>query len=121
MILLTRNTINYIYVTPSENTGLVITIFKFIFTNRVTKDVKEIWKTNNSTTNRYQLFSINVDTEFLNLDNGFWDYKIYGCATIGGTPNTPLLESGYMYLQNNTTFAPDKYNGQSNTFVTYNG
>lgn len=121
MILLTRNINNYIYVTPSENTELVITIFKFIFTNRITKDVKEVWKTNNSTTKRYQVFSINVNTEFANLDNGFWDYKIYGCATIGGTPNTPLLESGYMYLQNNTEFAPDKYNGQSNTFVTYNG
>jgi len=121
MILLTRNTTNYIYVTPSENTELVITIFKFIFTNRVTKDVKEIWKTNISTTERYQKFSINVNTEFTTLDNGFWDYKIYGCASIGGTPNTPLLESGFMYLRSSTEFAPDEYNGQSNTFVTYNG
>jgi len=121
MILLTRNTTNYIYVTPSENTDLVRTIFKFIFTNRVTKDIKEVWKTNNSITERYQVFSINVNTEFANLDNGFYDYQIYGCATIGGTPNTPLLESGFMYLRNNTAFVPDKYNGQSNTFVTYNG
>lgn len=121
MILLTRNTTNYIYVTPAENTALVITIFKFIFTNRITKDVVEYWDTNASATDRYQVFNIDVDTEFVGKDNGFWDYQIYGCATIGGTPNTPLLESGYMYLQNNTQFAPDKYNGQSNTFVTYNG
>lgn len=121
MILLTRNTTNYIYVTPSENTSLVITIFKFIFTNRITKDIVEFWDTNESTTERYQKFTIDVDTEFADLDNGFWDYKIYGCASIGGTPNTPLLESGFMYLRSNTEFTPDEYNGQSNTFVTYNG
>ena len=119
MIILTKNITSKIFCTPLENTTNSLTIFKFVFTNRITKDIVNFWGTNISTTKRYQLFEIVVNTYFTNYDTGMWDYIIYGASTIGGMPTTDSLENGYMYLKNNDTFIPESYNGQSNTFVTY--
>ena len=116
-----NNSTNSFYVTPLENTNLIFTIFKFIFTNRATNDEVELWVTNQSSTYRYQKFIINVNTYFANKDLGLWGYEVYGCASIGGTPNSPVLETGYMNLHSDITFEPIEYNQQNSTFVTYNG
>jgi hypothetical protein len=121
MINLTKGNTNTIIVTLKEKTPLVISYFKFIFTHRITQNVVNVWLTNTSTTNRYQRFSIVTNTYFENEDCGMYSYDVYGCATIGGTPNTPSLETGYMYLHPSVEFEPTKYNEQSNNFVTYNG
>jgi hypothetical protein len=122
MITLTKtNTADIIYCTPQENTYLVLTIYKIIFTNRTTTEIVNYWGTDASTTKRYQMLTINTSSLFANYDEGFWDYQIYGCASVGGTPNTPLLEIGYMKLNKQTAFAPTKYSNQSNLFTTYNG
>jgi hypothetical protein len=66
--------------------------------------------------------SIVVNTYFANFDEGFWDYATYETATNNinsiDTENVPL-ETGLMYLYPASEFAPNKYNGQSNTFYTY--
>lgn len=121
MINLTKGNTNTIIVTLKEKTPLVILYFKFIFTNRITQNVVNVWLTNTSTTNRYQKFSIVTNTYLANEDDGLYTYNVYGCASLGGTPNTPLLESGYMYLHPSVEFDPVKYNEQSNQFITYNG
>jgi hypothetical protein len=121
MINLTLGNTNTIIVTPKENTSLNFIYYKIVFTNRITKDVINFWFTDTSTTNRYQKCTIIVNNFFANFDTGFYDYVIYGCATSGGTPNSPVLESGYMVLHPSTEFAPTNYNEQSNTFITYNG
>jgi hypothetical protein len=80
-----------------------------------------VWLTNTSTTFRFEEFSIVTNTYFENENEGMWTYDVYGCATLGGTPNTPRLETGYMYLHPSVEFEPTKYNEQSNNFVIYNG
>jgi len=121
MINLKKGNTDTIIVTTKENTSLAITYFKFIFTNRITQDEVSLWLTNISTTNRYQKFSIVTNTYFLNEDTGLWSYEIYGSASLGGVPTTPILESGYMNLNPATDFAPTSYSEQSNQFKTYNG
>jgi hypothetical protein len=121
MIILQKGNTETIYVTPKENTELNFEHYKIVFTNRITKDIVEYWFTDISTTERYQSANIVVNTYFQNEDEGFWTYEIYGTATFGGTPNSPILESGFMYLYPTTAFNPTKYNEQSNSFVTYNG
>ena len=121
MINLKKGNTDTIIVTLKEKTPLVIVYFKFIFTNRITQEIVNVWLTNISTTDRYQKFSIVTNTYFANGNIGLWSYDVYGCASIGGTPNTPLLESGYMNLNPSSDFAPTSYNEQSNQFKTYNG
>jgi len=121
MINLKKGNTDTIIVTSKEMTSLAITIFKFIFTNRITQDEVALWLTNTSTTDRYQRFSIVTNTYFLNEDTGLWTYEIYGSASIGGVPTTPILETGYMNLNPATNFAPEYYSEQSNQFKTYNG
>lgn len=121
MINLKKGNTDTIIVTPKEKTSLVIIYFKFIFTNRITQDIVNVWLTNISPTDRYQKFSIVTSTYFTNGNVGLWSYEVYGCASLGGTPNTPLLENGYMNLNPSTDFVPTSYNEQSNQFKTYNG
>ena len=121
MINLKKGNTDSIIVTPKENTLLDITYYKFIFTNRITQDEVSVWLTNTSTTERYQEFSIVVDDYFLDENVGLWSYEVYGSASIGGVPTTPILETGYMNLNPATDFAPTSYSEQSNQFKTYNG
>lgn len=121
MINLTKGNTNTIIVTPKENTTTNYTFFKIVFTNRVTQDEVDFWFTNISTTDRYQKCTIVVNTYFLNFDEGFWTYEIFGCAVSGGVPTSSILESGYMYLRPATNYNPTEYNEQSNNFKTYNG
>jgi hypothetical protein len=121
MINLKKGNTDTILVTSKEMTTLAITIFKFIFTNRITQDEVSVWLTNTSTTDRYQKFSIVTSTYFANENEGLWSYEVYGSASIGGVPTTPILETGYMNLNPSTEFAPTSYSEQSNQFKTYNG
>ncbi len=121
MINLTKGNTDRIIVTLKEKTPLVISYFKFIFTHRITQDVVNVWLENGSATDRFQDFYIVTNTYFENENEGMYSYNVYGCATMGGTPNTPSLETGYMYLHPSAVFEPTKYNEQSNNFVTYNG
>lgn len=121
MINLKKGNTDTIIVTSKENTLLDITYYKFIFTNRITQDEVALWLTNISTTDRYQKFSIVTNTYFENENTGLWTYEVYGSASLGGVPTTPILESGYMNLNPSTDFAPTSYSEQSNQFKTYNG
>jgi uncharacterized membrane protein len=121
MINLYKSQTNKIIVTGLENTSLPFTLFYFKFVNRVTKDVVELWLTNESTKSRWQYFTIVVNTYFANAETGMWTYTMYGAITPNVPPNSSLLETGIMYLYPATEFAPIEYNQQSNQFITYNG
>ena len=121
MLILTKGNTDQCYVTPLEKSSLNFVNYKVIFTNRTTQDIVEFWFADISTTRRYQKFLIDVDNYFNNLDEGFWTYQIYGVITLGGTPNSPLLESGLMYLKPSTIYQPTKYEQQDASFKTYNG
>ena len=119
MIHLYKNTVPTIYVTPSENTDVIYSYFYFKFTCRVTQNVVEINVPDESGTQRVQEFVIEVNDIFENENSGLWSYEIRG--SIEGQPDGDVLESGYMYLHDASTFTPTKYTGQDNQFITYNG
>jgi hypothetical protein len=125
MIHLYKNTTPTIFVTPSENTDVIYPYFYFKFTCRVTQNVVELWLEDDSTTQRVQEFVIDVDDNFENENSGLWSYEIKGATDYPHNNIEPgysaVLESGYMYLHDATTFAPTEYNGQDNQFITYNG
>lgn len=120
MIHLHKNTTETIYVTPSENTDVVFPYFYFKFTCRVTQNVVELWLEDLSSTQRVQEFEIDVDNDFENENSGLWSYEIHGADDLS-TFDAEVLESGYMYLHDATTFTPTEYTGQDNQFISYNG
>lgn len=120
MINLTKGNTESIIVTPLENSATTYSIFYFKFTSRITQDEVECWLTNTSTTERYQQFSLVVNSKFANEVEGFYTYEIYG-AINGSTYVNVLLETGYMHLHPTTNFEPTTYNDQINTFKVYNG
>lgn len=113
------NNNNEILVTPDENSDAAISFYYFKFVNRITLDEVDMWLQNESTTERYQKFIIDVDNYFIDFDGGLWTYTIQA-AEENVIPNTDILESGLMYLHTNI-IAPVNYNEQSNSFKTYNG
>jgi hypothetical protein len=120
MIILTKGQTTDIYLTPQENTNVVYSIYYIKFTNRITQSVIADWFYNLSSFSRYQKFGIDGGG-FINNDTGFWTYEIYGAIDDETIPTTPVLESGYMYLNPADTYEPEIYNEQSNEFLTYNG
>jgi len=123
MIVLTKGETKNIYFTGSESALLTNPYFLFIFTNRITQEVVKFVATNTSTTLRFDTFSLNVDSKFLNSETGMWTYQIYEQTSPTNTDPTGLnqVEDGYMYLNSAIVFEPTTYNEQSNTFITYNG
>lgn len=121
MIVLAKGNTETICITPKENSSLNLVNYKIVFTNRTTKEVVDFWFADISTTARCQKFTIIVNTYFQNYDEGFWEYAVYGTATLNGTPNTPMLENGLMYLKPQTNYEPTKYNEQDTAFTTYSG
>jgi hypothetical protein len=122
MINLRKGETEVIYFTGTENATLENPYFLFIFTNRITLDVVKAMATNASTTERYDKFSMVVNTFFADAVEGFWSYEIRQKAdssdmTVTGT----IVEQGLMYLRPAEDFEPTEYDDQSNTFKTYNG
>lgn len=123
MIVITKGEFKNIYFTGSESALLSNPYFLFIFTNRVTQEVVKFVVTNTSNTLRYDVFYLDVDSQFANSETGMWTYQIYEQSSSSNTNPTGLnqVEDGYMYLNSAIVFEPTTYNEQSNTFITYNG
>jgi hypothetical protein len=123
MINLTKGLTQTIYFTGTENATLSVPKFLCTFTNRETLEVVIIPITNVSTTARYDKASVVVNTYFSTATTGFYSYSIREFT--GSYPSSPtygvIVETGYMYLNPSTEFAPTEYAEQSNLFKTYNG
>lgn len=122
MINLRKGNTEVVYFTGTEKITLVAPYFLFIFTNRETQDIVKVMATNTSTTERYDKFSMVVNTYFTDATEGFWKYEIREKAsaadmTVSGT----VVEEGFMYLRPAIDFEPVAYDDQSNAFKTYNG
>jgi len=122
MINLRKGNTEVIYFTGTEKATLTAPYFLFVFTHRTTGEIVKVMATNVSTTERYDKFSLVVNTYFSSSTDGFWLYSIREKAsssdmTVSGTE----VETGYMYLRSATDFAPTEYDEQSNDFKTYNG
>ena len=123
MINLTKGLTQTIYFTGTEKATLTAPKFLFTFTNRETLEVVIVPITNTSTTERYDKASVVVNTYFSTSTTGFYTYSIREFT--GTYPSSPtygvIVETGYMYLNPATAFAPTEYAEQSNAFKTYNG
>jgi hypothetical protein len=92
----------------------------------MTGEVVEFWRDSlgNSVTNRYAKYPVSTQTLFTNTTEGMWTYTIQQAPDEEVVPSVgqyPILESGYLYLYPASTFEPTKYEGQTNTFIAYNG
>lgn len=123
MIVLTKGETQNVYFTGTENCLLTNPYFLFIFTNRVTGEAISFITMNESTSARYDYFSLIVNDQFEDSETGFWTYDIYEQSTPNGTSPTGKnkVETGLMYLHPVDTYNPIEYDEQDNTFKTYNG
>jgi hypothetical protein len=119
MIKLRRTYTETIYLTLSEYQNAPSTYYFFKFTNRLTGQEVLLTLEDISTNEYYQKFEIDV-SEFDNKDSGFYTYEVWQ-SNVNEEIIGDRLESGYAVLYNSTTFTPDGYSEQLNTFKTYNG
>lgn len=122
MINIRKGNTEIIYFTGTEKVTLTNPYFLFVFTNRVTEEEVKVMATNTSTTERYDKFSLVVNTYFSDATDGLWGYEIREKAsvidlTVAGT----IVEEGYMFLRPAVDFESTEYAEQSNEFVVYNG
>ena len=124
MITLNKGETQTIFFTAREKCSLANPYFYFVFQNRITQEIVKFGITNTSTDERYDKFSLVVNSKFLNSETGFWTYSIYEMVTLVQSydyENQQPVETGYMVLNPATEFTPTSYDLQPNTFVTYNG
>lgn len=104
MIQLIKGTTANVILTLTEKQLIAAPNYLFVFTNRTTNyDVKFILlnaKDLSLYKERFNKFSIKVDSFFSNKLNGQWDYSIYEQTSTQNTDITGLnlLESGVMIL-----------------------
>jgi hypothetical protein len=127
MIKLTKDSgVNYFYCTPMDFLTSIPNWVYIKFAHRVTGEVVEKWDNSlgASSTNRYAKYGIDTSQLFADSTEGMWTYTIQQAPDEEVVPSVgqyPILESGYMYLYPASTFEPTKYEGQTNTFIAYNG
>ena len=124
MIVLTRNIAapitNTFVLTLSEHQAAPTTWYHFTFIHRVTQDEVDVYLENISTKTNFQKFQIDSD-EFDQVDTGYYTYEARAANSTGTAIVGGILQTGYMVLNDSATFAPTKYDEQSNQFKTYNG
>lgn len=124
MIHLTKGNTETVYLTLKEKQTLAAPNFLFRFVHRATnvevKFVKLYASDVSNYKDRFDQFSIVVNTHFANSESGQWDYYIYEqTSTTNTNPAnaTGLLEEGIMQLNDATSFTYTKHN-PNNTFIT---
>lgn len=119
MITINKNQIsNIFFCTLSELQEAPSAEYRFIFTNRATKEVITVDAEDLSAKTNYQKFDID-GAEFDGTNAGLWSYSVI--ALDSGNPVGNILESGFMNLIKDTIFNPTGYSEQNNQFKAYNG
>ena len=131
MILINKNSNNYLWLTLAEKTTLSNPTYLFKFTNDLTKEcVRFICSANLSTnTQRYDEFLItetsgtnNYTSGVITLSpTGFWKYEVYeqsSTTNLNEALSTGLVESGKVNVQGTATISTT-YDSQGKTFVAY--
>jgi ethanolamine utilization protein EutQ (cupin superfamily) len=123
MIHFTKGQTQDVYLTLKEKQTLTSPNYLFRFKNRTTNEEVKFVRLNNTDLSahkdRYNQFSIVVNTFFTNKDSGEWEYFIYEQTSTTNTDPalaTGLLESGIMDLNEATQFSFTEYQ-TNNTFI----
>jgi hypothetical protein len=137
MILLTKGETQEIVLSLNEKVGIANPIFYFVFENDMTNESIAMVLTDTSSYKaRYNSFTLNTNTYFLNAKNGYWTYKVYGLSlpewnninttwelltnvTWNLLNDDELLEVGKMKLVGDA-FEFIQYETQENNYIIYN-
>jgi hypothetical protein len=124
MIQLTKGNTETIVLTLKEKQTLSAPNYLFRFVHRATNVEVKFVKLNGDDSSahkdRFNQFSIAVNSYFGSKESGEWEYFIYEQASTTNTnpaSATSLLEQGLMRLNDATTYTYTKYQ-TSNTFIT---
>ncbi len=125
MIKLTKGTTGTIICTLTEKQTIVDANYLFVFTNRSTNEKVKFVLVNSSdaSTNkeRWNEFSLVVNSQFNTQKEGWFAYKVYEQASTTNTDEEltgDLLEEGLMFLSDGTDVSFEQYS-QEVTFKTY--
>ena len=122
MLHITKGVESEIIFTGYELTTLTNPYYLFIFTS-ATEEVIKFVASLCSNNNRYQEAIVSA-SQFVNSETGTWRYRIREQASSSNTNEAlsgNIVEEGFMYLDESTTFAPTEYSDQDNEFKTYDG
>ena len=122
MLHITKGSSANLIFTGYELATLTNPYYLFIFTS-ATEEVVKFVGTNISTTNRFQKIVV-TSTPFATAETGTWRYRIREQASSSNTNEAlsgNIVEEGFMYLDESTTFEPTEYTDQDNIFKTYDG
>ena len=121
------DTIAVLIFTLNENVTIndpyFLMAFKHILTKTEVKFIKFVTQDESITPARYNKFTINPSTIFLNKPIGQWNYTIYEQASSTNTDVLQagaVLEHGKMILDRATPFEFKAYN-EAQSFNAYNG
>ena len=122
MLHITKDSATSLIFTGKELATLTNPYYLMIFTS-ATEEVIKFVGTNTSTTDRFQKVAVTA-RRFSESEAGTWRYRIREQASSSNTDEAlsgKIVEEGFMYLDNNSTFTPVEYNDQNNEFKTYDG
>ena len=124
MILLTKGTTSTMILTLAEKQTITDANFLFVFTSRITNEqVKFVLVTSadvSTNKERWNEFSIVVNTYFNSFGEGWFLYEVYEQESTINTDPTGLtmVESGVAFLTDNSEPTITKYDNAV-TFKTY--
>jgi hypothetical protein len=137
MILLTKGETQDIVLSLNEKVAIANPTFYFVFENDMTNESIAMVLTDTSSYKaRYNSFTLNTNSYFLNAKNGYWTYKVYGLTlpewnnintnwelltdvTWNLLDDNELLEIGKMKLVGDA-FEFIQYETQENNYIIYN-
>lgn len=124
MIHFTKGQTDTIILTLTEKQTLAAPNYLFRFVHRATNREIKFVRLNNADTSvhkeRYNEFSIVVNSHFANAESGQYDYTIYEQTSSSNTDpalTTGIVEVGIMQLNEATDFTYTAHN-PSNIFIT---
>lgn len=123
MLHFTKGQTEKVIVTLKEKATLSAPNYLFIFTSKVTKEQVKFVLLNNTDLSaykdRFNEFSLIVNTYFTNALPGEYNYTIYeqtSSSNLNPSLATGILETGQMALNNSTDFEFTTYNATTNTY-----
>lgn len=125
MLKFTKGTTATIYVTLKEKQTILDANFLFVFQSRTTNEKVKFVLVNSADQSqfqdRYNQFSIVVNTYFSTKEEGWYTYKAYEQASTSNTDESlagAIVETGLMFLADTDSVSTTTYNNNT-TFKVY--
>jgi hypothetical protein len=117
MINLTKGNTETLILTLKEKQTILDANFLFVFQSRTTNDKVKFVIVNSADQSlyqdRYNQFSLVVNTYFANVEEGWYTYKVYEQASTTNTNEAnagAIVETGLMFLSDGQDVTTTKYN-----------